>query len=53
MLTKGEQRLIYNMKMWHKKDDFNILKKISEYVNLVHLMDSLGNVNHAIIIVWC
>ena len=51
MNIKGEQRLIYNMKMWHKKDDFNILKKISEYVTLVQLMDSLGNMNHAINIV--
>ena len=50
---KGEYCLRYNMKVWHKNDDFDILKNISEYVILVQLMDSLGNVNHAISIVGC
>ena len=36
------------MKVWKKNDAFDILKNISEYVNLVQLMDSLGNVNHDI-----
>ena len=31
--------------------DFDILKNVSEYFTLVQLMDSLGNVNHAINIV--
>ena len=39
------------MKIWNKNDDFDIINKISEYVTLVHLIDSLGNVNHAISIV--
>ena len=34
-----------------ENDDFDILNEISEYVNLVQLMDSLGNVNHDISIV--
>ena len=48
---KGEQHLIYNMKIWNKSDAFDILNNINEYVTLVQLMDSLGNVNHAISIV--
>ena len=51
MHIKGEQRLRYNLKVWHKNNAFYILKNISEYVTLVQLMDSLGNVNHAINIV--
>ena len=47
----GEQRLKYNLNLLHKKDVFEILKNVSEYVTLVQLMDSLGNVNHAISIV--
>ena len=48
MHIKGEQRLLYNLKVRHKKYAFDILKNISEYVNLVQLMDLLENVNHAI-----
>ena len=48
---KGEHRLGYNLKVWKKKDAFDTLKKISEYVTLVQLVDSLGNMNHAISIV--
>ena len=48
---KGEHNLRYNLKIWKKNDAFDILNEISENVNLVKLMDSLGNVNHAIIIV--
>ena len=36
---------------WKKNDDFDILNNISEYVTLVQLMDSLGNLNYAISIV--
>ena len=39
MHIKDEQRIIYNMKVWHKKDYFDILKEISEYVTLVQLME--------------
>ena len=48
---KGEQNLQYNMTIWKKNDDFDILNDISEDVTLVQLMDSLGNANHAISIV--
>ena len=33
------------------KGSFNILNNISEHVSLVQLMDSIGNVNHAINVV--
>ena len=45
---KGEQNLRYNLTIWKKNDAFDILNDISENVTLVQLMDSLGNVNHAI-----
>ena len=35
-----------------ENDAFGILSYISEDITLVQLMDSLGNVNHAISIVW-
>ena len=51
MHIKVEQKLRYNLKLWHKKDAFDILKNISEYVTLVHLMYSLVNLNRAISII--
>ena len=34
------------MTIWEKNDAFDILNYISEYVTLLQLIDSLGNVNH-------
>ena len=34
-----------------ENDDYDILNNISEYVTLVQLMYSLGNMNHAISVV--
>ena len=48
---KGKHNLQYNMMIWKKNDSFDILNDISEDVNLVQLMYSLVNVNHAISIV--
>ena len=48
---KGEQNLQYNLTIWKKNDNFDILNDISECVTLVQLMDSLGNVNHTISVV--
>ena len=48
---KGEKNLRYNLTIWRENDAFNILNGISENVTLVQLMDSIGNVNHAISIV--
>ena len=39
------------MTIWKKHDAFDIPNDISENVNFVHLMESLGNMNHAISIV--
>ena len=51
MHIKGEQHLRYNLKTWHKKYAFDILKKKNECFTLVQLMELLGYVNHAISIV--
>ena len=48
---KGEQNLRYNLTIWRKNDDSDVLNDISENVTLVQLMESLVNVNHAISIV--
>ena len=48
---EGEQNIRYNLMIWKDNDYFDILNGISEDVTLVQLMDSLGNVSHAIIIV--
>ena len=48
---KGEQNLRYNLTIWSENDAFDILNDIRENVTLVHLMDSLGNLNCGIIIV--
>ena len=49
---KGEHNLQYNLTIWKKNDAFVILNGINEDVTLVQLMDSLGNMNHAISILW-
>ena len=48
---KGEQNLQYNLTIWKKHNGFDILNDISEDVTVVQLMESLGNVNHAISVV--
>ena len=48
---KGEQNLRYNLTIWKKNDEFDILNDIIKYVTLVQLMDSRVNVNYAISIV--
>ena len=47
----SEQHIINNLKKWKKKGAFDILNDISEIFTLVQLMDTLGNANHAFIIV--
>ena len=49
--NKGEARVHYKLEKYRKKGEYDILKNISENVTLVQLMDSLGNVNHAISVV--
>ena len=49
--NKGEARVHYKLIKYKKKGDYKILEDISANVTLVQLMDSLGNVNHAISVV--
>ena len=48
---KGKPRFYYSLKKYKNMGSYDILTYISEHVNLVKLMDSLGNVNHAISVV--
>ena len=43
--------MYYILKKYKKKVSYDILIDISEHVNLVQSMNSLGNVNHAISVV--
>ena len=47
----GEARVHYNVIKYKKMGEYNILEDISAKFTLVQFMDSLGNVNHAIIVV--
>ena len=50
-INKGEARVHYKLIKYMNKGDYKILEDISANVTLVQLMDSLGNVNHAISVV--
>ena len=47
----GKPRVYYSLRKYKDMGSFDILAYISEHVNLVQLMDYLGNVNHAISVV--
>ena len=49
--NKGETRVHYKLMKYKKLGEYEILEDISANVTLVQLMDSLGNVNHAISVV--
>ena len=49
--NKGETRVHYKLMKYKKIGDYEIFEDISANVTLVQLMDSLGNVNHAISVV--
>ena len=49
--SRGEAKVHYKLIKYNKKGLYKILEDISESVTLVQLMDSLGNVNHAISVV--
>ena len=49
--NKGETRVHYKLIKYNNMGDYKILGDISANVTLVQLMDSLGNVNHAISVV--
>ena len=48
---KGEPKVHYSLIKYKKKGSYDILTDISEHVTLIKLMDSWGNVNHAISVV--
>ena len=48
---QGEPKVYYSLKKYKKKGSYDILTYIIEHFTLVQLMDSLGNVNHAISVV--
>ena len=50
-INRGEAKLHYNLIKYKKKSLYKILEDISENITLVQLIDSLGNVNHAISVV--
>ena len=50
-INKGETRVHYKLMKYKNMGGYKILEDISANVTLVQLMDSLGNVNHAISVV--
>ena len=50
-INLGDKRLHYNIKKWKKQGSFEIIRDISENVNLVQLVDTVGNVNNSVSIV--
>ena len=50
-INKGETRVYYKLMKYKKMGEYIILEDISANFTLVQLMDSLGNVNHAISVV--
>ena len=50
-IYKGETRVHYKLMKYKKMGEYKILEDISANVTLVQLMDSLGNMNHAISVV--
>ena len=49
--NKGETRVHYKLMKYKNMGEYEILEDISANVTLVQLVDSLGNVNHAISVV--
>ena len=50
-INKGDHSLCNKLKKSRKLVTFDILNNISDHVTLVKLMDSLGNINHAVSVV--
>ena len=50
-INKGEARVHYKLIKYKNKGDYKIFEYISAKFTLVQLMNSLGNVNHAISVV--
>ena len=50
--NKGEAKVHYKLIKYKKMADYKILEDISANFTLVKLMDPIGNVNHAISVVF-
>ena len=50
-INRDEPKVHYNLIKYKKKFLYKISEDISENVNLVQLMDQLGDINHAISVV--
>ena len=50
-INKGEARVHYKLIEYKKKGNYNFFQDVIANVTLVQLMDSIENVNHAIIVV--
>ena len=47
---KVEQHICYKIKIFKNKGYFGIIKNTSNYVTLSQLMDTVGNINHEVIL---
>ena len=45
---KGDQCLRYTFEHWKRSKKFEIINDISEYINLVQLLDTVGNFIHSV-----
>ena len=50
-INKGKQHLRYKLEQWNREGNFGTINNISEHFTLVQIMDSIGNVNHAVSVV--
>ena len=50
-INRDETKVHYNLIKYNKKGLYKILEYISKHVTLVQMINSLGNVNHAISVV--
>ena len=46
--TKSQQRRCYELFQWKTRGEFYIINNISDYITLVQLIKTTGNVNHAV-----
>ena len=49
--NKGQKNLCYKVEKWKKVGTFDIMNNISDHVTLLKLINSLGDMNHAVSVV--